>query len=117
VVRRELHRYRAQTGFDIVERQELFEQLLSVLERAFPAAATPGQTLSRGLQELRDAGELEFLDHGGTCRLRISPALSTDSELLARTLVDRRGTVLPLEGPRPPVPGHLRERNAGVEWL
>lgn len=69
VVRRELNRYREQTGHDVVERQDLLEQSLPVLEREFPDAETPGQTLSRVLQELRDRGEVEFLDHAGTYRI------------------------------------------------
>lgn len=69
VVRRELHRFREQTGTDIVERQDLLEQSLPVLEREFPDAKTPGQTLSRILQELRDRDELEFLDRDGTYKI------------------------------------------------
>lgn len=69
VVRRELARYREQTGTDVIERQDLLEQSLPVLEAEFPGAKTPGQTLSRVLQELRDRGELEFLDHEGTYRI------------------------------------------------
>lgn len=40
-----------------------------MLEDEFPEAKTPGQTLSRVLQELRDRGELEFLDLDGTYRI------------------------------------------------
>ena len=69
VVRRELHRYHQQTGADVIERQNLLEQSLPVLEAEFPDAKTPGQTLSRVLQELRDRGELEFLDLNGTYRI------------------------------------------------
>lgn len=64
VVRRELYRYRAQTGHDVVERQELLDQSMAILTREFPDANTPGQTLSRVLQELRDRDELEFLGRG-----------------------------------------------------
>jgi len=64
IVRRELRRYREQTGQDVVERQELLDQSLPVLEREFPDAETPGQTLSRVLQEFRDREELEFLGRG-----------------------------------------------------
>ena len=69
VVRRELHRYREQTGHDVVERQDLLEQALPILEEEFPDASTPGQTLSRVLQELRDRDEIEFLDFEGTYRI------------------------------------------------
>lgn len=78
VVRRELHRYREQTGADVIERQDLLEQSLPVLEAEFPDAKTPGQTLSRILQELRDRGELEFLDLDGTYRI-----LGLDEEAMA----------------------------------
>jgi putative restriction endonuclease len=84
VVRRELHRYREQTGYDVVERQELLEQALPLLEREFPDAKTPDQTLSRVLQELRDRDELEFLDYGGTYRigdLAYEPTGSTEPEV------------------------------------
>lgn len=64
IARRELHRYREQTGQDVIERQDLLDQALPVLEREFPDAETPGQTLSRVLQELRDRGELQFLSPG-----------------------------------------------------
>lgn len=69
VVRRELYRYREQTGQDVVERQALLEQALPILEREFPDANTPEQTLSRVLQELRDRDELTFLDYPGVYRL------------------------------------------------
>ncbi|QCJ48165.1 HNH endonuclease [Haloprofundus sp. MHR1] len=64
VVRRELRRYRDQTGTDVVSRQDLLDQSLPVLRAEFPDAATPGQTLSRVMQELRDRGEVDFLTPG-----------------------------------------------------
>lgn len=93
VVRRELHRYREQTGTDVVERQDILEQSLPILEREFPDARTPGQTLSRVLQELRDRGELDFLDHEGTYRIldldyeggKVAEERDTDHEYEART--------------------------------
>lgn len=69
VVRRELHRYREQTGYDVVARQDLLDQSLAILKHEFPDASTPGQTLSRVLQGLRDRGEVEFLDYEGTYRI------------------------------------------------
>ena len=63
-VRRELRTYVDDTGHDIVERQTLLDQALPRLRRQFPDANTPDQTLSRVLQELRDRGELTFLDDG-----------------------------------------------------
>lgn len=78
VVRRELCRYQQQTGMDVIERQDLLDQSLPVLEAEFPEAKTPDQTLSRVLQELRDRGELEFLDLDGTYRI-----LDLDDEAMA----------------------------------
>lgn len=69
VTRRELHRYREQTGYSVVERQDLLDQTRPILEQEFPNADTPGQTLSRVLQELRDRDELEFLDSRGRYRI------------------------------------------------
>jgi putative restriction endonuclease len=69
VVRWELHRFREQTGHDVIERQNLLAQARPVLEREFPDANTPGQTLSRVLQELRTRDEVAFLDHEGTYRI------------------------------------------------
>lgn len=86
VTRRELHRYRAETGVDVVERQDLLEQSRPILEREFPDAGTPGQTLSRVLQELRDRDELEFLDRDGTYRI-----LDLDYEANGATTDDESG--------------------------
>jgi putative restriction endonuclease len=64
VVRRELARYREQTGTDVLERQEFLESALPVFREEFPDANTPGQTFSREMQHLRDAGEVEFIGNG-----------------------------------------------------
>lgn len=64
LVRRELERYRRRTGSDIVERQALLRQGKHRFEEAYPDAQTPTQTVSRTLQELRDAGEITFTDDG-----------------------------------------------------
>lgn len=87
VVRRELHRYHQQTGADVIERQDLLEQSLSVLEAEFPDAKTPGQTLSRVLQELAKRDEIEFLDYEGTYKIldldedqMVEPTAGTDTD-------------------------------------
>lgn len=64
VVRRELTRYREQTGTDVLERREFLESALPVFREEFPDANTPGQTFSREMQHLRDAGEVEFIGNG-----------------------------------------------------
>lgn len=64
VVRRELARYREQTGATVVERQELLDQFLPVLRREFPDNNHPGQKFSQILQQLRDRGEIDFLGEG-----------------------------------------------------
>lgn len=69
VVRRELARYREQTGHDVVELQELYPQMLPVLEAAFPENDNPDARLRRTLQQLRDSDEVEFLDYEGTYRI------------------------------------------------
>lgn len=63
-VRGELQTYVEDTGHDVVERQALLKQALPRLQQQFPDARTPGQTMSRVLQELRDMGEIAFLGDG-----------------------------------------------------
>lgn len=69
VVRRELARYREDTGYDVVERQEFLEQALPVLEREFPDNDHPGQKVSQIMQQLGRRNEVEFIDDDGTYRL------------------------------------------------
>lgn len=64
LVREELWRYAERTGERIVERQDLLDQSLDVFQEEYPDAETPEQTMSRVLQELRDRGEIEFVDRG-----------------------------------------------------
>jgi len=64
VVRRELARYREETETDVLERRAFLEFALPVFRDEFPDANTPGQTFSREMQHLRDAGEVEFLGNG-----------------------------------------------------
>lgn len=69
VVRRELGRYREQTGHDVLERGEFLDAALPVLRREFPENRTPGQKFSQVMQQLRDREEVEFVDGRGTYRI------------------------------------------------
>lgn len=69
VVRRELERFGAETGHDVVERQAFLDQALPVLRDEFPDNDHPGQKVSQVFQQLRDRGEVEFLGRG-TYRVR-----------------------------------------------
>ncbi len=64
VVRRELARYEAQTGYDVVELGELYEQFLPTLREEFPDNEHPKAKLRQILQQLRDRDELDFLGSG-----------------------------------------------------
>lgn len=64
VVRRELTRYEAQTGYDVVELGELYEQFLPTLREEFPDNTYPKAKLRQILQQLRDHNELTFLGNG-----------------------------------------------------
>jgi len=60
-----VRRHVAETGSMIFTRQALIDsQLDAIVADTGSAGATPHQTLSRELQQLRDAGLLEFLDQG-----------------------------------------------------
>lgn len=60
-----VRRHVAATGSAIFTRQALIDsQLDAIVADTGSAGATPHQTLSRELQQLRDAGLLEFLDQG-----------------------------------------------------
>lgn len=69
VVRRELSRYRDQTGYDVFDLEELYDQLLPVLRSEYPDNDHPAAKLRQILQQLRDRGELEFVDDRGTYRI------------------------------------------------
>lgn len=69
VVRRELDRYRAETGWGVVELQELYDQMLPVLRREFPDNSNRRAKLRQILQQLGERGELEFVDNAGTYRI------------------------------------------------
>ncbi len=66
-----IHRLCQRHGSTTFTRQELIsEELTTIIEETDSAGATPAQTLSRVLQELRDIGMIEFVDNRGTYRLR-----------------------------------------------
>lgn len=89
LVRAELRRWIAEGRGDVVARQDLLRESLPSLAAEFPDAATPDQTLSRVLQELRDLGELEFVAPG---IYRIFIEAPAESERRERIL---RGPPLP----------------------
>jgi putative restriction endonuclease len=58
-------RHVATTGSLVFTRQSLIDaELGAIVAETGSAGATPHQTLSRELQQLRDAGAIEFLEHG-----------------------------------------------------
>lgn len=69
VVRRELARYEAETGHDVVERQTFLDQALPTLTDEFPDNNHPEQKVSQIFQQLRDRDEVEFIGRG-TYRIR-----------------------------------------------
>lgn len=64
VVRRELARFREETSHDVVSRQAFLNQALPTLREEFPDNSYPGQKVSQVFQQLRDRGEIEFIDRG-----------------------------------------------------
>jgi len=69
VVRRELARYREDTGWRVVELQELYDQLGPVLREEFPDNRNREAKLRQILQQLGERGEVEFVDGDGTYRI------------------------------------------------
>lgn len=60
-----IRRYVAKTGSPIFTRQALIDaELTAIISDTGSVGATPQQTLSRELQQLRDAGVLAFVDQG-----------------------------------------------------
>jgi putative restriction endonuclease len=58
-------RHVAKTGSLVFTRQALIDsELAAIVVETGSTGVTPHQTLSRELQQLRDAGVIEFLDHG-----------------------------------------------------
>lgn len=69
VVRRELARYREDTGWRVVELQELYDQLGPVLREEFPENNNRAAKLRQILQQLAERDELAFVDGDGTYRV------------------------------------------------
>ncbi len=70
VVEEAVRRHVDSTGNPVFTRQELQEaELDRIISETRSEGATPHQTLSRELQQLRDAGVLDFVDDHGTYRL------------------------------------------------
>lgn len=74
VVRRELAQYRADTGFEVVDLDEVYDQLLPVVATEFPDNDHPAAKLRQVLQQLRDRDEVEFLAPGTYRLVGIGPA-------------------------------------------
>jgi hypothetical protein len=70
-VRLAIARHCRVTKSDIFSRKSLIQkELARIVSDTNAKGATPEQTLSRILQELRNAGEIEFVDdHGIYCKL------------------------------------------------
>lgn len=81
VVRRELARYETQTGHDVVELGELYEQFLPTLREEFPDNDHPNAKLRQILQQLRDRDELSFLGSGVYRIEALDTAAETDGEM------------------------------------
>jgi putative restriction endonuclease len=70
VVEEAVRRHVDITGDPVFTRQELQDSEINrIVSETGSEGATPQQTLSRELQQLRDAGVLEFLNDRGTYRL------------------------------------------------
>lgn len=70
VVEEAVRRHVASTGDPVFRRQELIDaELNRIVGETGSEGTTPNMTLSRELQQLRDAGVLEFVDDRGTYRL------------------------------------------------
>lgn len=65
-----VHRHVAKTGSRVFSRQGLMDAELSrIVEETGSEGRTPAMTLSRELQEMRDRGEIAFIDDHGSYRL------------------------------------------------
>lgn len=73
-----VRRHVTNTGSSVFTRQDLLDsQLDAIVAETGSAGATPHQTLSRELQQLRDSGVIEFVDQG-TYRLLSSPLATAE---------------------------------------
>ena len=70
-VRHAIRRHCRATTSDIFTRKDLIKnQMERFIDDTASTGATPAQTLSKILQQLRDAGEIEFIDNDGTyCKI------------------------------------------------
>lgn len=69
VVEEAVRRHVATIGDPVFTRQELIgAEMNRIVSETGSAGETPEMTLSRELQQLRDAGVLEFVDDRGTYR-------------------------------------------------
>ena len=63
-----VRRHVASTGDRTFTRQTLIEsELKQIIDETGSVGATPEMTLSRELQQLRDAGVIKFVDRGKYC--------------------------------------------------
>jgi putative restriction endonuclease len=70
VVEEAVRRYVDSSGDRVFTRQELIDaELNRIVSETGSQGETPHMTLSRELQQLRDAGIIEFVDDQGTYRL------------------------------------------------
>ena len=70
VVEEAVRRHVDTSGDAVFTRQELVDaELNRIVSETGSEGETPHQTLSRELQQLRDAGVIEFMDDRGTYRL------------------------------------------------
>ena len=70
VVEEAVRRHVESTGDPVFTRQELIDDELNwIVSETGSEGETPHMTLSRELQQLRDAGVLEFMDDRGRYRL------------------------------------------------
>jgi len=70
VVEEAVRRHVDSTGDRVFTRQELMDAELNwIVSETKSEGATPQMTLSRELQQLRDAGVLKFVDDRGTYQL------------------------------------------------
>lgn len=70
VVEEAVRRHVDSTGDPVFTRRELIDaELDRIVSETGSHGATPEMTLSRELQQLRDAGVIEFVDDHGTYRL------------------------------------------------
>ncbi|MFC7166711.1 HNH endonuclease [Halospeciosus flavus] len=70
VVRRELARFEEQTGSDVVELGDFLDQSRAVFVAEFPDNDHVDAKVRQVLQQLRDRGEVDFLDDAGRYRIR-----------------------------------------------